>query len=161
MNYPPKSSLLSVLCFLPSFFISRKLPSFFFWHLFPFLNLDVKGRRVPWSVRVCRECHGVLNDVLNDVFCVVSLRQHDAVCQLLQPPLRCRQAQRGRDLLVAHANGCHFFDGKEFLCGQDRPGGENTFQHLCLGPNVAVVHGCDVSCVGVLSVCNVEKSVVL
>ena len=29
------------------------------------------------------------------------------------------QAQRGRDLLDAHASGCHFFDGKELVCGKD------------------------------------------
>ena len=33
---------------------------------------------------------------------------------------RLRQAQRGRDLLVAHPRDCHFFGGKESLCGKDR-----------------------------------------
>ena len=27
-------------------------------------------------------------------------------------------AQRGRDLVDAHASGCHFFDGLGFQCGQ-------------------------------------------
>ena len=82
------------------------------------------------------------------------VRHHLALrAESLQAPLRCRlrQAQRGRDLLVARASGCHFFDGKEFLCGQDHSRCENAYKQLGFVSNVAVVCGCVVPCVGVLS----------
>ena len=53
-----------------------------------------------------------------------------------------------------------FFDGKEFLCGQDHPGSENTYKHLCFESNVAVLYGrCreSVMCVGVQCVKMVPK----
>ena len=72
---------------------------------------------------------------------------------LALPPLRCRQrqAQRGRDLLVAHASGCHIFDHSR--C-------ENAYKHLGFESNVGVVCGCVVTCVAVLSMCNVQKPAV-
>ena len=42
---------------------------------------------------------------------------------------------------VAHASGCHLFDGKEFLCGQDHSLCENAHQHLGFESYVAVFHG--------------------
>ena len=83
------------------------------------------------------------------------VRHHLALrAEPLQAPVRCRlrQAQRGRDLLAARAGGCHFFDGKEFLCGQDHSRCENAYKQLGFVSNVAVVYGCAVPCVGVLSI---------
>ena len=76
-----------------------------------------------------------------------------APCGLSAPTasLSTAAGQRGRDLLVAQPSSCHFFDGKEFLCGEDHLGSENTYKHLCFEATVAVVRGCGVSCVGVLS----------
>ena len=65
--------------------------------------------------------------MLSDVFCSVSF-------SAAQPPLprRLRQAQRGRDLVDAHASGCQSFDGKEFVCGQNHLGSENIYKRLCV-----------------------------
>ena len=37
-------------------------------------------------------------------------------------PRRLRQVQRGRELLVAHALGCHIFNGVECLRGAHHSG---------------------------------------
>ena len=66
--------------------------------------------------------------MLNDVFFRCAFERDD------------EQAQRGRDLLVAHASGCRFFDGKEFLCGQDPSRCENAYKYLGFESNVAVVY---------------------
>ena len=53
-----------------------------------------------------------------------------------------RQAQRGRNLLVAHASGCHFLNQAYSHC-------ENAYKHSRFQSNVAAVHGLRVMCVGV------------
>ena len=69
------------------------------------------------------------------------------ICQLLQPPprRRLRQNQRGRDLLVDHASGCHLFAGKEFLYLQDHSCCQNAQKHLGFESNDAAVHGYSVN----------------
>ena len=52
------------------------------------------------------------------------------------------QAQRGRDLLVAHSSDCHLCDGEEFLRGQDLSRCENAYKNLGFMTPVAVVHRC-------------------
>ena len=77
--------------------------------------------------------------MLNDVFlrCVFLLHNH-------RLRRRLRQAQR-RELLVAHASGCHFFDGKAF-----HPGCENTRKHSRLESKMWLwLHGFGVLCVDV------------
>ena len=61
---------------------------------------------------------------VNEVFCAAFLERYDGVCHVCSArktgsscPLR--QAQRGRDLLVAHASDCHLFSGEELVCGKD------------------------------------------
>ena len=74
---------------------------------------------------VCGECHGVSNDVLNDVFLQLSLRA--ARCEVsgslfkkAQPTASlsiAAQPKRGRHLLGAEASGRHSLHGETLLCG--------------------------------------------
>ena len=61
------------------------------------------------SVETAVECHMRVNEV----FCAVSLSGTTTASS------RLSQAQRGRDLLVAHASGYPLFNGVQFLCGAD------------------------------------------
>ena len=84
-------------------------------------------------------------------------------CQMpvndVQPPLRrrLRQAQRCRDLLVAHASSCHLFNGVQSLCGADH------FARKRLGFETkgAVIHGFGVLCVAVRRCAMWKKPAVL
>ena len=58
----------------------------------------------------------------NDVFCAVSLSGTTTAS------------------LSTAASPAWSRDGTEFLCGQDHPGSENTYKHLCFGANLAVAH---------------------
>ena len=72
------------------------------------------------------------------------VRHHLALrAQPLQPPLRrqLRHSQRGRTLLVAHASGCHLFNGDEFPVRSGPFRTQNDCKQLGFESDEAVVHG--------------------
>ena len=76
------------------------------------------------------------NDVSNDVF----LSSERSPCSHRFAVLRDTPTVSAIFLLPTPAV-VFFFYGKEFLCGQDHPGSENTYRHLCCGANLAVLQG--------------------
>ena len=83
------------------------------------------------AVWLCGEYHGVRHAVFRKCFCAVYLSG-----MMLSAMSLLLEKTRLGDLL---ASGCHFFDGKEFLCGPDHSCCEHGYTNLGFESNVAVV----------------------
>ena len=62
------------------------------------------------------------------------------------------------DVPDGHALSCHLLDGEEFLCRADHFTRKMLAKTWDLSQMWLVVYGCAVSCLGVLSMCNVQKT---